>query len=135
DQRAAAALDEDTPGNTQDVEDGRQQFANIGSSASGGASWIGPPKLGVVVIAFTTRSTSPTSRKTRSSSFGFAASAITPTAAGTSPTSTRIVFSLRATPATRQPSAANSVASTRPRLRAPKTRSVGTRGPYPQGLR
>src|SRR6266699_3215644 len=86
---------------------------------------MGPPKPGVVVIAFTIRSTSPTSRKTRSRSFGLAASAITPAAPGTSSTSKRIVSSLRATPATRQPSAAKSVASTRPRFRAPKTRSAG----------
>src|SRR5439155_15532712 len=59
-------------------------------------------------------------------SAGFEASAITPTAPGTSSVNTRIVFSLRATPATRQPSAANSLASTRPRFLAPKTRSVGT---------
>jgi hypothetical protein len=97
-----------------------------GSRPSGGASWIGPPERGVVVIALTIRSTSPTSAKTRSTSFGFEASAVTPTAPGTSSTNSLIVSSVLATPATRQPSAAKSPARTRPSCRAPKTRSVGT---------
>src|SRR2546421_4290364 len=87
---------------------------------------MGPTNLGVVVIALTTRATSPTSAKIRSTSRESPASPIRPTASGPSPRSVRIVSSVSATAATRQPSAASSRQRTRPRLRAPKTSSVGT---------